>query len=84
MSQSIEYAGRTVTANETTAIELFRCAIAHAEDSRLVGNIRAFDLAKLAASSITSCCPQCGAEPWVNIDCDLCLLASDMIARGEL
>jgi len=28
-------------------------------------------------------CPSCGAEPWVNIDCDLCLRVSAALEGGE-
>ena len=36
-------------------------------------------IAALCASIVT-CCPACGAEPWVNIDCDLCLVATALTA----
>jgi hypothetical protein len=28
-------------------------------------------------------CPKCGSEAWVNIDCDLCLVANQLM-QGEV
>jgi hypothetical protein len=67
---------------EATAIDLLKCALSHEPDARLLGNLSARDVAALAASIVT-CCPSCGAEPWVNIDCDLCLVATGL-AAGEV
>lgn len=67
---------------EATAIELLKCAISWEPEVRLVGNLRACEIAALAASVVT-CCPKCGAEPWVNIDCDLCLVCTALTA-GEV
>lgn len=58
-----------------TAIELLKCAVSWEPEARLLGNIRACEIARLAAS-LCSSCPKCCAEPWVNIDCDLCLVLS--------
>lgn len=27
-------------------------------------------------------CPACGAEMWVNVDCDVCMVCSHMLADG--
>lgn len=62
---------------EATAIELLNTAIHWERDARLIGNLRACEIAALAASIIT-CCPKCGAEAWVDIDCDLCLAMSEL------
>jgi hypothetical protein len=62
---------------EKTAVELLGCAMAHEPGSRLLGNIRALDIAMLCMHIITTC-PKCGAEAWVNIDCMLCRIACDM------
>lgn len=56
---------------ETTALEVLKCALSHEPSVCLVGNVTARELAMMAAVHVT-CCPKCGAEPWVNIDCDLC------------
>jgi PAS domain-containing protein len=74
--------GGPMLSREATAIELLRCAISWEPEVRLVGNLRACEIAALAASIVT-CCPKCGAEPWVNIDCDLCLVATALTA-GEV
>ena len=74
--------GGPMLSREATAIDLLKCAISHEPDVRLLGNLRACELAALAASIVT-CCPACGAEPWVNIDCDLCLVATALTA-GEV
>ena len=73
---------KAIRPREATAVDLLKCAIAHEPEVRLVGNVRACDIAALAASLITSC-PSCGAEPWVNIDCDLCLVCA-MLSAGEI
>ena len=67
------------------ATELLRCAIAHEPESRLLGNLRSCELASLAANALVHHnrpCPKCGAEPWVNIDCDLCMVCS-MLEGGN-
>ena len=56
---------------EKIATELLRCAMSHAPESCLIGNLTALDLAALASAQFSSC-PACGSEPWVNIDCQLC------------
>lgn len=56
---------------EAVAVETLKCAMTWAPDARLVGNVRASDIAALAAAAINTC-PKCGATAWVNIDCPLC------------
>lgn len=56
---------------ESTAVDLLRCAMSHEPGVRLIGNVRACEVAALCTSLVTSC-PKCGADPWVNIDCDMC------------
>ena len=62
---------------EQIAIETLKCALSWEPNVCLIGNVMASEVAALAASRITSC-PKCGAEPWVNIDCDLCLVCSSL------
>lgn len=56
---------------EQIALDVLRCAVSHAPDVRLIGNVRADEVLLLAADSILTC-PNCGAEAWCNIDCPLC------------
>lgn len=63
-------------------MELLKCALSHEPGVMLIGNVMACEIAMLAAASVLTC-PKCGAEPWVNIDCDLCLVAGQL-ARGEV
>lgn len=62
---------------EKIAIEALKCALSWEPNICLIGNVMASEIAALAASRITSC-PKCGAEPWANIDCDLCLVCSSL------
>lgn len=62
---------------ESIARDVLCCAISHDPDARLIGNVRASEVAALAAREIMTC-PKCGAEAWVNIDCDLCLIAGQL------
>lgn len=63
---------------EETAWELLKCAVSHEPGARLVGNVRAAEIAALAASIVEQC-PACGSEAWVNIDCTLCAVAADLV-----
>lgn len=65
--EALEYADNP----EKRAVEVLKCALAWEPDARLIGNVRAADIAALAAGAIDTC-PKCGATAWVNIDCDLC------------
>ena len=67
---------------EEMAAELLRCALSWEPMVNLVGNVRAYEVALVAAGALTSC-PACGAEPFVNIDCDVCLCVSHL-QNGEL
>lgn len=69
---------RDIAANEAVAVEVLRCAISWDKDARPLGNVRAEDLARLAAAVIDTC-PKCGATAWVNIDCDLCRVCSHLL-----
>lgn len=59
---------------EAIALDVLQFAIAQEPNLRVIGNVTAREIAVLAVRSITTC-PKCGAEAWVNIDCDLCLAA---------
>jgi hypothetical protein len=65
---------------EQVAADVLACALAHDPESRLIGNVRAIDVAMLAALSLHTC-PVCGAEAWVNIDCSLCDVVGDTITE---
>lgn len=67
---------------ESVAVDVLRCALAWQPDARLVGDVTALDVARLAASAITAC-PKCGSEPWVNIDCNLCRVVGALEDEGE-
>jgi hypothetical protein len=73
---------RPMRDTETVAGELLRCSLSWEPNACLVGNVMAAEVAALASRHITSC-PKCGAEPWVNIDCDLCLIAH-ALQHGEM
>lgn len=62
---------------EQIAVETLKCALSWAPDARLVGNVKASELATLAAHIIDTC-PQCGATAWVNIDCTLCGICHEL------
>lgn len=67
---------------ETIARETLKCALAWEPDARLIGNVRASEAAALAARAVMTC-PSCGAEAWVNVDCDMCLVCAALVA-GEV
>lgn len=62
---------------EHVAVEVLRGALTHDEGARLIGNVTAHNVARLAVALIRTC-PQCGAEAWTNIDCHLCALCSEL------
>jgi len=64
------------------AIDVLLCALAWEPNVCLIGNVMASEIAALAASTMTTC-PKCGAEAWVNIDCDLCTICS-ALELGEM
>lgn len=41
----------------------------------IVGNVTALEVTRLLTDAFTAC-PACGAEPWVDIDCRVCLVMS--------
>lgn len=67
---------------ETIARMTLEAALAWDPDARLIGNVTAAEVAALAARAVTTC-PSCGAEAWVNIDCDACLVCA-ALASGEV
>jgi hypothetical protein len=67
---------------EQIAREVLQAALSHEPDVRLIANVMACELAALAARQIATC-TKCGAEAWVNIDCDLCLIAGQL-TRGKV
>lgn len=68
---------REIDNPEACAVEVLACAIAWPPATRLLGNVRAADIASLCAHLIDTC-PKCGATAWVNIDCDLCNVCSSL------
>lgn len=65
---------------------VLHCAVEWEPEARILGNVTAREVAKLAAHVIESearPCPACGAEPWVNIDCGLCCAMSALAIGGE-
>ena len=54
------------------AVEALRAAVAWEPNAKLLGDVTAVELARLALPHITQC-PACGSEAWVNIDCPLCV-----------
>jgi len=64
---------------EQVAVEVLKCALSWEPEVRLLGNVMASEIAALAASCVTSC-PSCGAEPFVNIDCDVCTICRSLLA----
>ncbi len=63
--------------SERVAVDVLKCALSWDPEVRLLGNVTAREIAALAAKAITTC-PKCGAEAWVNIDCDLCLMVAQL------
>ncbi len=66
---------------EAIAVDVLKCAITHEPDVCLIGNVKARDIAALAAHVIQTC-PKCGATAWVNIDCDLCGVCSGLLGES--
>jgi hypothetical protein len=66
---------------EAVASAVLRNCLTWRPDTVLLTGVTAAELAGLAASSIDTC-PKCGATAWVNIDCDLCLVATSL-REGE-
>jgi len=48
-------------------------------ESVVIYDITAIEIVAVAAS-VLSQCPSCGAEAWVNIDCELCMICSGIAA----
>lgn len=60
---------------------LLECIALPIEEEVLKG-VTARELATLAAHNIDTC-PECGATAWVNISCDMCSLASELLGDHE-
>lgn len=67
---------------EQIAVDVIQCALGWEPDVRLIGNVKASEIA-LLASMVIDTCPKCGSTAWVNIDCDLCLLIGDLKEAGN-
>lgn len=78
----MKHANRPMRNLEQVAVDVLHCAISHEPNVCLLGNVIASEVAALAAFVIDSC-PKCGATAWVNIDCDLCLVCSQLL-HGEM
>ncbi len=62
---------------EACAVEILKCAFAWEPEARILGEVRAADIAALAAHLVDTC-PRCGSTAWVNIDCPLCTLCHEL------
>lgn len=58
------------------------CVTQMEPDAKVIGVFTAAEVAALAASTMDQC-PKCDAAAWVNIDCELCLVATALLA-GEM
>lgn len=63
-------------------VAMLQCALAWEPEARLIGNVTALDVAKVAALTMTQC-PSCGSEAWVNIDCRVCVTVAPLVADAE-
>jgi len=62
---------------EPIAVDMLHAALTWEPEVKLIGDVSAEEIAKLAASCL-SCCPLCGSDPGVNIDCELCPVLSEL------
>lgn len=67
-------------AMDAVASAVLKYCTSIAPDDVVFGDIQAAEIVALAASTLNQC-PYCGAEAWVNIDCDACLVVSALLAR---
>lgn len=71
---------------DVIAESLLRHALALDPEAASIGATHA-EIAMLAAFVLSHVvcapCPRCGAEPFVNIDCDVCLICAKLLS-GEL
>jgi hypothetical protein len=67
---------------EAIATDMLKCAIGWDPAAKVIGNVSAADVARVAAHVIGTC-PKCGATAWVNIDCDLCNVCHGLLHEGE-
>jgi hypothetical protein len=64
--------GKLMQTKEKMALNILNKAInTPPEECPIIDNISAKELICLVQEHILTC-PKCGAEAWVNIDCDLC------------
>jgi hypothetical protein len=66
-----------VKGREQVAAALLQATIHVPPTQVLVGDVQAIELAALVVKHINTC-PKCGAEAFVNIDCDLCAVGHEL------
>ena len=64
------------------ASDVVENATAWATESRLIGNVTALELVRLAAPHVLSC-PVCESEAFVGIDCYLCMAVHAAEKSGD-
>lgn len=60
---------------QVAAGDLILSALSFDPEETVLGNVSAFELARIAAyvlDRFSTACPSCDAEPGANIDCDVC------------
>jgi hypothetical protein len=62
---------------ESISTDLLRFVAKFGPDELVCGTASAREVAGLISENFSSC-PRCGAEPWVNIDCPLCLFMGEL------
>lgn len=58
------------------------CVSRDADEPLLGGACTAAELLRMLAQHYPTACPMCGAEPWADIDCDLCMVCSTLTTDG--
>lgn len=61
------------------ASDVLKFTLSEESGAQPIAGVMARELAKLAAWAVdesNGACPACGAEPWVNIDCTVCKVAT--------
>ena len=74
--------GAAVRDRAAIAADVLACALGWEPNVRLIGNVQAAEVARLAASVLITC-HHCGSDAWVNIDCDVCIVVGQLI-QGEI
>jgi hypothetical protein len=72
----------TIRGREIVAGDVLQCAMSWEPNVCLIGNVTAEEIAALAAAALTVC-PKCGSEAWVNIDCDLCRVCTELLRENR-